>query len=65
MKTRYINKIQLDSRNIPYKWMDNLVSNGKFGGVMLVFVEGFTENEIKTKVGKIKDFCNSLKEAQV
>jgi len=62
MRTRYINKIALDNKNIPYKWMEGLVSNGKFGGVMLVFIEGFTEKEIKYKTGEIKKLCKTLKE---
>ena len=61
MKTRFINKIGLDKKNIPYKWMENLVSNGKFGGVMLVFVEGFTQTEIDNKVKAIINFCKSIK----
>lgn len=62
MKTRYINKIQIDNKNIPYKWMEELVSNGKIGGVMLVYVEGFTEKEIEYKTKEIKQFCKTLKE---
>lgn len=62
MRTRYINKIPLDKDQIPNKWMENLVSNGKFGGVMLVFIEGFTETEIAYKVKSIKEFCKTLKE---
>ena len=42
--------------------MENLVSNGKIGGVMLVFIEGFTETEIRYKTGEIKKFCQTLKE---
>jgi len=61
MKTRWFNKIQIDNKNLPYRWQENLVSNGKFGGVMLVFVEGFTETEIKGKVKQIKDLCKILK----
>lgn len=62
MRTRYINKIQIDQKNIPYKWMENLVSNGKIGGVLLVYVEGFTQTEIDTKTKAIKEFCKTLKE---
>lgn len=62
MKTRFINKIPLDKKHLPYKWMENLISNGKIGGVMLVFVEGFSENEINTKVKLIKEFCETLKD---
>ena len=61
MKTRWFNKIQIDNKNLPYRWQENLVSNGKIGGVMLVFVEGFTETEIKGKVKQIKDLCKILK----
>lgn len=61
MRTRFVKKIQIDRWNLPYKWMDSLISNGKIGGVMLVYVEGFTETEINTKVRLIKDFCTGLK----
>ena len=61
MKTRFINKIALDKDQIPNKWMENLVSNGKIGGVLLVFIEGFSETEIKAKTKDIKDFCKTIK----
>lgn len=61
MKTRFINKIALDKDQIPNKWMENLVSNGKIGGVLLVFIEGFSEAEIKAKTKDIKDFCKTIK----
>lgn len=62
MKTRFINKIKLDKKNIPYKWIENLVSNGKIGGVMLVFIEGFSEAEIAAKKEAVKEFCKTLKD---
>ena len=62
MKTRFINKIALEEKNIPYKWMEHLVSNGKIGGCMLVFLEGFSEAQINYKVKRIKDLCKILKE---
>lgn len=62
MKTRFINKIPLSTKHLPYKWIEGLVSNGKIGGVMLVFIEGFTETEIKYKTDEIKKFCKTLKE---
>lgn len=61
MKTRFINKIPINNKYLPNKWMENLVSNGKIGGVMLVFIEGFTELEIKEKTKKLNDFCKTLK----
>lgn len=64
MKTRWINKIPLDKKHLPYKWTENLISNGKIGGVMLVFIEGFTETEINNKVKAIKDFCKELKKSE-
>lgn len=42
--------------------MENLVSNGKIGGVMLVYIEGFTQKEIEYKTKEIKQFCETLKE---
>lgn len=62
MKTRFVNKIALEEKNLPYKWMEHLVSNGKIGGCMLVFIEGFSESEINRKTKQIKDFCKSIKE---
>jgi hypothetical protein len=62
MKTRFVNKLSLDKKYLPHKWMENLVSNGKIGGVILVFVEGFTEKEIKHKTKLIQDFCKTVKE---
>lgn len=41
--------------------MENLVSNGKIGGVMLVFIEGFTETEIRYKTDEIKKFIKILR----
>lgn len=42
--------------------MENLISNGKLGGVMLVFVEGFSEAEINNKVKAITEFCKTIKD---
>ena len=61
MKTRYIKKIELEREHIPPNWMEKLVSNGKIGGVMLVFLEGFSESEIAYKKKVVAEFCKSIK----
>jgi len=61
MKTVRLPKIALEARNIPFRWMDTLVANRKIGGVLLVFLEGKNNSEIKRKVKAIKKFCKELK----
>ncbi len=55
------NQIFIENKNIPYKWGENLVAEGKIGGVMLVFLEGKNKKEINEKVKAIKKFSKEFK----
>jgi hypothetical protein len=54
-------RIKLDNKDVPYHWKERLISEGKIGGVFLVFLEGKNSQEIKNKAKKLKVFCGGLK----
>lgn len=56
-----IGTVGIEAQYFPFKWKERLLEEGKIGGVMFVFLEGESHEEIKVKVGKIQDFCKQLK----
>jgi len=55
--------IELKQEHIPPNWMERLVKEKKIGKVLLVFLEGKNEKELKEKSKKITNFCKELKNA--
>ena len=62
MKTKWMPKMPIDIKNMPFKWQERLLNEGKIGGVMLVFIEGISREQVGKKASEVREFCKKLKE---